>query len=245
MKPKFQLFLLTLFSFFVLLSSDVHKQSIAGWFGNYLAFPFTSPIKYLKSMDNLLAKNQRLQAENQNLLTENLAYRDQKLLLEKNDLQKRGMQLAIVIGILGDYNQRSLLLDVGSNQAVELDAPVITSQGVVGKVIGVQRNAAEVLPVGNAKFRLSVKSKRARIQGVLTTSLDGTVFVDMIDFGADVRKGDLFISSNLSSIFPEGFKVGTVQYLRSSDYGNRLQAVLEPMVDVANLEAVYILKAKK
>ena len=83
------------------------------------------------------------------------------------------------------------------------------------------------------------------MQGVLTTSLDGTTFVDMIDFGADVKPGDLFISSNLSSIFPEGIKVGTVQYLRSSDYGNRLQAVLQPVVNTANLESVYLLKAKK
>ncbi len=245
MKTKFQLFVLTLFSFFVLLSGDMPKQEIASWVGRHIALPFTAPIKYLKSIDNLLAKNQRLQAENQELLLENLAYRDQKLLLEKKDLQKRGMQLAIVIGILGNYNQRSLLLDVGKDQGVELDAPVITSQGVVGKVIGVQANTAEVLPIGNTKFHLSVKSERARVQGVLTASLDGTVFVDMIDFGADVHKGDFFISSNLSSIFPEGFKVGTVQYLRSSDYGNRLQAVLEPSVDIANLEAVYILKAKK
>jgi len=245
MRNKFQLFVLILLSFFVLLSSQSSKQALAGFFGKYLSVPFLAPIRYLKSMDDLLAKNKQLQEENFALLEQNLALSDQKLLLEKKDLQKRGMQLAIVVGILGNYNQRSLLLDAGAKQGVRQDAPVITSQGVVGKVIGVRPNSAQVLPVGNADFRLSVKSERARVQGVLTTSLDGTTFVDMIDFGADVKPGDLFISSNLSSIFPEGIKVGTVQYLRSSDYGNRLQAVLSPAVNTSNLESVYLLKAKK
>ncbi len=245
MKTKYQLLLLVLFSFFIMLSSQVHKQFVANQLGKYLYLPFIAPIKYLKSIDDLRGKNQQLQQENRRLLQQVLAYGDQKLLLEKEDLQKKGMQLAIVVGNLGNYNQRSLLLDVGANQGVQKGAPVITSQGVVGKVASVQRNTAQVLPVGNTNFRLSVKSKRARVQGMLTTSLDGTVFVDMIDFGADVKPGDHFISSNLSSIFPEGISVGVVQYLRSSDYGNRIQAVLQPSVNIANLEAVYILEAKK
>lgn len=242
MRYKFQLFVLILFSFFVLFSGTNTKNSIASFLGRYLYLPVVSSFKSLESKSKLVEENRKLQELNKELLTQNLAYRDQKLALEKKDLEKRGLQLATVVGVMGNYNQKILILDIGSLQGVKINTPVFTPQGVVGKVVSTQLNTCQVLPLNNVEFHLSVKSQRSKIQGVLTSSLDGSVFVDMIDFGADVRANDLFITSNLSSIFPEGFKVGYVQFLRTSDYGNRLQAVIKPIVNINNLETVYLLK---
>ncbi len=245
MKYKFQLFVLIIFSFFILFSGESTKNSIASFFSRFLFLPVVSSFQTLDSKTKLVEENRKLQEMNRELLTQNLAYRDQKLALEKKDLEKRGLQLATVVGVLGNYNQKILILDIGSMQGVKVNTPVFTSLGIVGKVVSTQLNTCQVLPLNNIEFHLSVKSQRTKIQGVLTCSLDGSVFVDMIDFGADVRADDLFITSNLSSVFPEGFSVGHVQFLRTSDYGNRLQAVIKPIVDIANLETVYLLKEGK
>ncbi len=245
MKYRFQLFVLIIFSFFVLFSGSATKTSIADFFRKYLYLPVVSSFESLESKSKLIEENKRLQELNRELLTQNLAYRDQQLALEKRDLEKRGLQLATVVGVMGTYNQKILVLDIGSLQGVKINSPVFTSQGVVGKVVSIQLNTCQVLPLTNVEFHLSVKSQRSKIQGVLTSSLDGTLFVDMIDFGADLRADDLFITSNLSTIFPEGFKVGFVQFLRTSDYGNRLQAVIKPIVNINSLETVYLLKEGK
>jgi rod shape-determining protein MreC len=56
----------------------------------------------------------------------------------------------------------------------------------------------------------------------------------------DVQVGDLIVTSGMNNIFPKGFPIGTVLSIEKSQYGMTQEVELKPVVDLTNLEEVFI-----
>lgn len=115
---------------------------------------------------------------------------------------------ADVVGktLVSPYNY--IILNAGSNEGVEVNMPVISESGVVGKIMKVGKNYSVAMILYHKDFRASVKIQRTRVDGIL--GWEGGEFLSVFNVSKtmDVEVGDVVITSEYSTIFPPGFEIG-------------------------------------
>jgi rod shape-determining protein MreC len=144
------------------------------------------------------------------------------------------------------YN--TLILNRGTNAGVAKNMVVITPEGLIGRVVTVSKNTAEVLlitdregPVGAIVFL-----QETRIPGVVEGMGDGsdTLIMKHIPYDAPVEEGQYVVTSGLGEIFPKGIRIGTIRTVDREAEPSGLQkyAIIYPDVDFNRLEEVFIIK---
>jgi rod shape-determining protein MreC len=130
--------------------------------------------------------------------------------------------------------------------------PVITADGLVGRIASVYGGHADVMLVADAKSAVDVVIPRTGGRGVLTGQGAGDHYHCKIEWlerpseptaGAAVRVGDRVVTSGLGAAFPAGITVGVVSKVTTKDYGMFQEVQVEPAVDLSTLRAAMVLLA--
>jgi rod shape-determining protein MreC len=150
-------------------------------------------------------------------------------------------KIASVIAYRGGFTDRILILDKGRNHNIKEDYPVISEDGIVGKVLTVFPNHALVLPITNSMFKLGVITEKNSVQGLLEADDYGNMYMNLISAGAQISPGDLVVTSVVSRIFPRGFPVGRVSKLVKNPEDVYMKAMITPYAEINNLEQVSVL----
>jgi rod shape-determining protein MreC len=116
---------------------------------------------------------------------------------------------------------------------------VITSDGVVGKVLQVYPHTAQVLLINDQTSGLGAIVERLRAQGIVRGSPAGETLLEKIMADEEVQSGDRIITTGGDGIFPKGLLVGTVIKVSSSDLFLRIR--LHPAADLTRLEEVLVI----
>ncbi len=138
----------------------------------------------------------------------------------------------------------TLTLNVGTRHGAAEKMAVITSDGVIGRVSEIGPTWCRVRTLANDDMRISVTVRRTRDEGMyggLVTLPDGTVGSKLyyLPSGADVRVGDVIVTSGLDEVFPKGLYIGTVVAL---DEGTgAYDAIVRWDADLRRLEEVLVL----
>ncbi|MBW6515621.1 MAG: rod shape-determining protein MreC [Candidatus Cloacimonetes bacterium] len=222
---------------------------------NYTFLPLNSSIKWITKIVTTERDNQRLKtllaAKEQELreTTELLHIHDSIAELQRSlnwrPSQADSLIISTIISHIGNRDSRTLLIDKGRGHEIKVNMPVITSHGIVGKILSVANYHAIVLPITNPLFKLGVITEKSNIHGTLEADLDGKIFMTKIRSGAQINVGDVVITSSYSTIFPRGYKVGTVSRLIKDPQEVSMKAEIEPFNDIDTLEHVIILLYNK
>ncbi len=153
--------------------------------------------------------------------------------------------LGDIVGYSGLYQEKNLILNKGMLDGVHKNYPVISNQGIVGKIQTVSLNYSIVLPYNHSHFKMGVMSKTNNLQGVLQSDIYGSTEMTMINLGSEISIGDTIVTSYISSIFPKGFPVGVVKGIKESTNKIHMQAAIMGFVDPSSLDQVVILKYQK
>ena len=151
---------------------------------------------------------------------------------------------AEVIGASPSANLRTVMIGVGANKGLEPNMVVITSDGIVGKLVTVHPATAVVLLVTDAKSGVGVIISDTRVHGVMKGDGSETCTMDYVPNEEEVEPGALLVTSGLDQIFPKGLPVGRVL---TAERGDPTQNVfywtitVEPIVPLARLEHVIVL----
>lgn len=134
---------------------------------------------------------------------------------------------------------RTLLLFVGETPAT-LNQPVISNDGLVGRVIEVVPRYAKVQLITDRAAAVGAMIRRTRRQGVVRSGPAGLELA-FLPQQADVRIGDRVLTSGIDGIYPRGLPIGTVTAV---DRGGELfyDITLEPAVDFGRLDQLYLLE---
>lgn len=167
---------------------------------------------------------------------ENLRLRQMVGLREQSQY---GLLAAKVVGKNLTLLRNTMTLDLGSADSVREQMPVVSEAGLVGVVVAVSRHYSVVNIVPNVDFRASVKVQRSRVDGIL--AWDGKALtLKNIAKTLDVKNGDVLITSEYSSMFPPGIRVGIVAEV-TEQAGTLFKTVtIAPSVDFVKLEEVFI-----
>ena len=99
---------------------------------------------------------------------------------------------------------------------LEINSPVISNVGIVGKIISNSINYSVILPLNHSAFKVGVMCKRSHLQGIMESDAFGNSYMNLIKLGSDIVVGDTIVTSNISTIFPKGYPVGTITRLREA-----------------------------
>jgi len=156
--------------------------------------------------------------------------------------QSYGSMLAHVIGRDPSNWNASLIIDKGQKDGLKIGMPVVSILGVVGRVFETGKNTAKVVLLSDPSFNVAALVQRTRESGLLRGSLGGLCRLVYLTDQADVKVGDRIITSKLSTAFPEGILIGTVQDVQASENSHTVECLVEPSVDLSQLEEVLIIK---
>jgi rod shape-determining protein MreC len=128
---------------------------------------------------------------------------------------------------------------MGEHDGIKPDMAVITSDGVVGKVLRVYRSTALVLLIDDQTSGVGSILDKTRLQGILRGTPSGEVVLEKVMSDETVPTGELVLTSGGDGIFPKGLVVGHVTKVTN---GSELflNIRVHPAVNLNRLEEVLV-----
>jgi rod shape-determining protein MreC len=142
----------------------------------------------------------------------------------------------------------TVAVDVGSGDGVHVDDPVVSGDGLVGRISSVEGSSAQVELITDHASAVSAKVVPGGVQGVIRPDLGNqdTLILDYIDSTKSIRVGQAVVTSGwsadgLSSLFPPNIPVGEVTRASIVEQEASQQVRLRAFADLANLDIVQVL----
>jgi rod shape-determining protein MreC len=134
-----------------------------------------------------------------------------------------------------------IIINRGSDHGLRRGMPVVTQQGLVGRVAAVMAGAARIQLITDPGSSINVRIEPSRAQAVLLGEITGDISLDMIPQSAEVQSGDLVLTSGLGGNYPPDILIGQVTGVRSRDNDLFQKASVQPVVDFSQIEIVLVI----
>ena len=196
-----------------------------------------------------------LRQENHELREENRDLRKRLILLQDAENQVRrlaeaveytppqGGTLTLADVLYLDHASwvRTLVLYAPDHEVHKND-PVLTADGLVGRVIVPSGNLAKVQLITDRAASVGAMVLRSRHQGVVRGTSRGGLELAYLSRQSDVKVGDRVVTSGVDGVFPRGILIGIVAKVEQGNEGNDLfhQIQLTPAVNFRALDHVYL-----
>lgn len=151
---------------------------------------------------------------------------------------KETMQVADVIYLDRASWQQVMILWAGAG-TIEVDQPVRTSDGLVGRVVRKAGRYARVQLITDPSAGVGAMIERTRRQGVLRGTGGGRLQLDYIPLQAVVSVSDRVVTAGIDGVYPRGIPVGRiVKVTPGAELFHEIE--VEPAVDFGRLDQVYL-----
>lgn len=223
-----------------LVAKPAHK--IAGFFGDMKELQNTYTEN--KKLKVRLEEVARLEKEIAELKKDNAELRE--VLDKKESLRDFTPIQATVISRTPDRWYERIIIDKGKKSGVKPDMAVITSKGLVGRVISTSEmtSTIELLSSDNTKNRVAAF---IQAKGSVHGLIDGydreknmLLMKDLPIDEAKIKKGQSVFTSGLGGIFPKGLNIGTVEEIVLDQYGLSQTAYIKPSAEFYDFEHVMV-----
>ncbi len=134
-----------------------------------------------------------------------------------------------------------VIINRGSNDGILRGMPVVTDQGLVGRVDAVIANAARVQLITDPASNVNVRLENAETDASLVGSVTGDLELELISQETNVEAGDLVLTSGLGGGYPPDLIVGQVVNIRARDFDLFQQATVQPVVDFNRLQIILVI----
>lgn len=152
---------------------------------------------------------------------------------------------ASVTGRDGGNYSKILNLDVGSSAGVALNMPVITSDGIVGRITELGLNWSRVTTIIEAQSSVGAYVERSGASGICEGSFelssDGLCRLMYLPADGEVKEGDRILSTGLGSVYPRGLVVGYVERTELNPISRTLDVYVRCAADCLGLDKVMII----
>lgn len=234
-------------------------ESSAGIF----VMPIQNGLTYLKNwmsgnntfftnINNLQEENEELKKKNSEL---EKSLRELEIVKSENSTLKEYVNLkdkyteyetipAYVINKdISNYND-TIVINVGKDDGIEVNMPVIADQGLVGHVISVTSKTAKVQTIVDTASTISCTLTTSRDNVIARGTLEekSTLKATYIQTSATVLEGDTIETSGLGGIYPKGIHIGTIKRVITGKNITDRYAMIETAVDFAKIDTVLVIK---
>ncbi|MFL1012052.1 rod shape-determining protein MreC [Flavisericum labens] len=245
---NFLLFLL-LFSISLLFTIQSHSYHTSKFINsaNFLTGGVYNSVNNISSYFNLKSQNEILAEENRKLraLLQNSVIETDSTYIDSVTFNKAyRFYTANIIKNSYSLTDNYLTINKGKKDSIKQDFGVISSKGIVGIVDKTSRGYSTVISILNSTIKISAQLKKTNHYGSLVWNGKAPSHAQLIDIQkiAPVSKGDTIITSGISSIFPKGIPIGTVDDFQLDNDQNFYELNVKLFNDMTNLEHVYIIE---
>ena len=248
-KDHFLFVLLVLFSFNILLNNDSpNTLLVRAKFLDSFSF-ISSPSMWLKTIVQLEEETQLLREKNLQLSLQSeemiRSYEENinlKNLLDYKKDSNFNLVAAKVLNMGSSSNLSSITINVGLNENIEINQPVIIPEGVIGKTILVGKSTSLVQLITDVNYRASVRIYPSGSIGILRYLRDDICEVREIQKNAEIKLGDAVLTSGFSDIYPSNLKIGNV--IEIQDEISSFQKIVKVRVssNIGSLLNVFVVR---
>src|SRR6201993_5071799 len=223
--------------------------------GSGLKKQITSVSTGLKSLDQLEHENSALQVENRELHATNQGLRDvehevNRLRHALNYRERSVFKLIAAEIVARDSSTwwRTVTINRGKRDGIEIDMAVVTAEGLVGKITTVSDSISVVLLVTDENCKVASSVEGTREQGIVSGERVSGGLAPLLDLNfltkqANLQPGQKAYTSGVGGAFPSGLLLGTVKSYKVRELDG--QAKLAPAVDLSQLEDVFVVTGRK
>jgi len=134
-----------------------------------------------------------------------------------------------------------IIINRGSDDGLRRGMPVVSSQGLVGRVAAVTAGGARVQLISDPDTAINVRIQPSGAEALLQGSITGDLSVEAIPQDANIQNGDLVLTSGLGGNYPPDILIGQISGVRQRPVELFQSATAEPVVDFSLLEIVLVI----
>lgn len=246
----------------ILTSININNFSGAERIFSKLVMPLQNGLIYLKnkvSGNNYFFEDiNNLKAENEKLIEENKKMEEQLRELEiikaenatlraYNNMSQKYKEYTTVPAYIINKDisnlSKTMVINVGSDDGIDVNMPVITTEGLVGHIISVTNNTAKVKPIIDPSSSVSSAISTSRdsviVKGILGST--NTLKLICIPTDADLVLEDIIETSGIGGIYPKGIIVGKISQIIESKNITDRYSIIDTAVNFSKLETVLVI----
>ena len=209
--------LLSFFSFNILLNNDSpNSLLVRAKFLDSFSF-ISSPTMWIKTVIQLEEETQLLREKNLQLSLQSdemiRSYEENKNLKKLLDYKRDSNFDLIASKILNmgsSSNLSSITINVGSEDGISENLPVITPDGLIGKTVLMGKKTTLVQLISDVNYRVSVRIFPSGSVGILRFLKDDICEIREVQKNANIKLDDTVLTSGFSNIYPPNIKIGKV-----------------------------------
>jgi rod shape-determining protein MreC len=148
---------------------------------------------------------------------------------------------ASVIGRDPNPFMHYIIIDHGSDDGIRYGMPVVTQQGLVGKVDAVTASAARIQLINDPDSSINVRMQSLDEEAQLIGSITGDLELTMIPSDIDLQPGEILLTSGLGGNYPADIVVGQVVNVQKKESDIFQTAVVQSEIDFSTLRAVLVI----
>jgi rod shape-determining protein MreC len=228
---------------------------------NRIAAPFRDAYGWFSGLIHAKSENAKLRAQIDTLRAEAIQNTNAA---QENDQLRRQLRYVGLPRFPQDYNyvatdvisrpasefEQQIGIAAGSSSGIRINDPVVTADGLVGKIISVAGHTAQVMLLTDTTMNVSALDLETQASGLVGHGEGpGTLTLDRVQKSQVLHEGETVVTQGwkvkgLSSIYPYGIPIGTVSGATNSEVDLYWNAQVRPFVDFDSLQSVLVLVPK-
>ncbi len=163
------------------------------------------------------------------------------LLSYTSNIDNQDFVTADVIAVDQSSIARSIIINRGTRDGIDVGMPVTTDLGLVGRIIRVSSNASQVQLINDENSAVSSRLQTTRAEGSIIGLASGVLRLTFVDLDEEIVENDLVITSGLGGNFPPDIVIGQVTSIRQFEFELFQEAEVRSLVDFDTLEFVLVI----
>jgi rod shape-determining protein MreC len=135
---------------------------------------------------------------------------------------------------------RSIIIDKGHSDGIEINMPVTHAFGVAGRVVAVSRNYSKVLLIIDQNSSVDCLIQDTRERGMFKGLSAGVCRLDYVTKSTTAKPGDTVVTSGLGGVFPKGLPLGEIVSVKEAQGSLFKKINVRPLLDFSKLEEVLV-----
>jgi rod shape-determining protein MreC len=141
---------------------------------------------------------------------------------------------------------RSLQIDLGARDGIRTNLPVMTADGLVGRIQSVSETRSQIILLGDPELRVAAIVETNNETGIITASSSlpqeqGMIDLDLLSGNSPVRPGQNVVTWGAGGVFPGGIPIGKIVDTRPKEYGLSIEARVKLAANLSALEEVWVM----
>ena len=138
----------------------------------------------------------------------------------------------------------------GSSSGIRLNTPVVSADGLIGRVTNVTPSTAVVTLLTDPESQVSARDLATGVSGMIRNGGRNTLLLDRVAKEQKVNKGDVIITEGTRdrrypSLYPYGIPIGRVDQVGTSDIASYRTVQVQPFAQLGSLDSVAALVSTK